>query len=928
MKLKFYITILFAVLSIVSFAQTVSCGVINGSPFCPGTSLQVPYTITGSFNEDNVFTAQISDAVGSFTAPINIGNAVADEAGIVSAQLPFPLAVGTGYRIRVVSSSPVTTGADNGVNISVTASNTPNTNHTKTWIGGSGAWNNPSNWSPCGVPNEASGIVMGANAMVTIPTGFTANIRQVQMTNGAKLTVEAGAVLTCNGTSTYGIELNMAGTNLTNNGTIHCGNIAPITLGGIYLLTGSELVNNTNAIITINDITDNTGFGGEAFFVRGGSSFTNYGLLQIGNDKAVNRSGITTLDGQIINASTGVIDVDRLTTREALGSYGNGTFTNNGSIKIGSLAPINYIGLILSGTGHFTNNANASITINNILGNNGAQGTAIYVSSSGSNFTNAGNLRIGNNKAISQTGIRIERGKLHNLSTGLIEIDSIVNSNAIYTDGAAIITNDGMINIGSKGPIGKIGISLIGTTKLINNALATITVNDILYSGESTFGLYVSQSADFTNAGNIFIGNTKAINHSGIGFFGGQITNTVTGVIEIDRITNSNAVSANGTGNFYNDGICKIGGIAPIASVGISMAGSMQFVNKAGALLEINNIDGFDGISGNSATGSITNNGTIKIGNKGPVKRIGIGLFNGFTLTNNTGGLIEIDSIVGATNSGRGISLNSSSKFINGGVLNIGSTTSINLSCISLSTGQFTNQSTGVVMLNRTRLLDGISGSSTGTFTNAGSVQIGNLAAIGQSGVSLGGGFKFINQANALVAVNNLPVSPAVYIAGNGTSFTNTGAVNIGNLTSIRNGLVLISAGQFTNNQNALVSMDNITGDSSSSVIVSGSGSLFTNAGNLQIGKTTSFERRGIEILLGGQFINQATGLTDLRSFSLYPSDFRAIYLDGNATILSNAGAIKVLLNKLITPTQVFELAGNSSYAGLPLSTLEILVNE
>ena len=53
--------------------QTISTGVIAGSPFCVGASVSVPFTITGTFTAGNVFTAQLSDASGSFASPVAIG---------------------------------------------------------------------------------------------------------------------------------------------------------------------------------------------------------------------------------------------------------------------------------------------------------------------------------------------------------------------------------------------------------------------------------------------------------------------------------------------------------------------------------------------------------------------------------------------------------------------------------------------------------------------------------------------------------------------------------------------------------------------------------------------------------------------------------------------------------------------------------------
>ncbi len=93
-------------------------GTISGS-FCAGTAVSVPYTIAGTYDSGNVFTAQLSSSAGSFASPVNIGTSSSVIAGDISATIPSGTATGTGYRIRVISSSPSVTSKDNGVNITI-----------------------------------------------------------------------------------------------------------------------------------------------------------------------------------------------------------------------------------------------------------------------------------------------------------------------------------------------------------------------------------------------------------------------------------------------------------------------------------------------------------------------------------------------------------------------------------------------------------------------------------------------------------------------------------------------------------------------------------------------------------------------------------------------------------------------------------------
>lgn len=103
-------------------ANSITTGVIIGSPFCPCGAVSVPFTSTGTFNAGNIYTAELSDATGSFAAPVSIGTlASTANAGNISAIIPCNAIAGLNYRIRVTSDIPVTVGTDNGINLEIDA---------------------------------------------------------------------------------------------------------------------------------------------------------------------------------------------------------------------------------------------------------------------------------------------------------------------------------------------------------------------------------------------------------------------------------------------------------------------------------------------------------------------------------------------------------------------------------------------------------------------------------------------------------------------------------------------------------------------------------------------------------------------------------------------------------------------------------------
>ncbi len=113
-------------------SNTITTGVVSPLSYtvdCSnGQTGTVNFTSTDVYNGGNVFTAELSDASGSFATPTSIGTLTASGAnpsGSINFTIPAATITGNGYRIRIVSSDPVIIGTDNGSDITISLTGGP-----------------------------------------------------------------------------------------------------------------------------------------------------------------------------------------------------------------------------------------------------------------------------------------------------------------------------------------------------------------------------------------------------------------------------------------------------------------------------------------------------------------------------------------------------------------------------------------------------------------------------------------------------------------------------------------------------------------------------------------------------------------------------------------------------------------------------------
>jgi len=112
-------------LNVQAFSQeTVTMQPMPSLQYCPGAHENINFEAAGTYNFGNLFIAQLSDANGSFAAPVDLGAVFTASTGsltVTACTIPANTPPGTGYRVRIKSTNPVVVGDDSGEDITILA---------------------------------------------------------------------------------------------------------------------------------------------------------------------------------------------------------------------------------------------------------------------------------------------------------------------------------------------------------------------------------------------------------------------------------------------------------------------------------------------------------------------------------------------------------------------------------------------------------------------------------------------------------------------------------------------------------------------------------------------------------------------------------------------------------------------------------------
>ncbi|MFN5317526.1 MAG: gliding motility-associated C-terminal domain-containing protein [Bacteroidia bacterium] len=103
---------------------------LSSNAFCWGSAVVVEFSATGGFDQNSIFSVELSNPVGDFSSPtvlptLFFSGSVSANNTYIYTQIPSGTPEGSGYRIRIVSSNPSFTGTDNGVDLTITDNTAP-----------------------------------------------------------------------------------------------------------------------------------------------------------------------------------------------------------------------------------------------------------------------------------------------------------------------------------------------------------------------------------------------------------------------------------------------------------------------------------------------------------------------------------------------------------------------------------------------------------------------------------------------------------------------------------------------------------------------------------------------------------------------------------------------------------------------------------
>jgi uncharacterized repeat protein (TIGR01451 family) len=531
---------------------------------------------------------------------------------------------------------------------------------------GGGNWNDPTKWSPNGIPGSGAGDTVSILCCAAYSMNYAMPNELAGFTNASTINFAAGGNLRLGaGTHTNNGTMNVSA------GTLTINNTTLTVPGGALFTVGNATINASAGILACNGC--NMTIGGANVSLNaltlnntGAIVFNTTGTMNLGGGTAINNNSGGTFDlqnnGNIhwitnpqVNFNNNAGAVLKKTTTAGTTQFTNGALLNNNGIVDAQLGTIQIPGGTSSGTFQAASpqsvdfaSAVHTMAGATVLGNG--------VRLNGGTITGAGGLTIPNTAVMTWSS-----GTMSGTGTTTINLGGTLNITGTVTHSQRIIDNFGLVNFTAAG-----GTINMGGAAIFNNKPGATF--DAQNSADSAIHWNVNPQVNFNNEG-LFRKTTTAggvtrftggvlFNNSGtvdgqigtIEIVGGTSTGTfqATSPATVDFKTGThtmNGASILGNGVRLNGGTLN-GPVLNIAPPGVmtwssgTMSGVTTDVTNValGATLKIT---GNVFLSGRG----ISNSGNVVFSSGGGTFNLG----GGTTFTNNAGGVFEDQNTVDAS---------------------------------------------------------------------------------------------------------------------------------------------------------------------------------------------------------------------------------------------------------------------------------------
>jgi hypothetical protein len=823
------------------------------------------------------------------------------------------------------------------------ASHPANAQTNESWTGASGGlWNVAGNWSGDVVPDNGvpsgstynvtinNGSLVNLNTPVTISNLTVASSNTLDIENGEALTI-AGTSLSNGGTVSLGSTVNntllvIGGSNvtlsgggtvtLTNSGTNYIyGATYTDTLTNEETISGGGHIGNDSLTLVNSGIIDSNGTAGLVLFPNGGT--TNTGTIEATAGSTLELYGTTvTNTGGNLLANTGTLQVEAATV-----NGGTVTLTGASTLQLSN-------GIVQGGT--LANSATGTIEV--VAGSNTLGGT----------ITNpAGGI------------LKIDNGAVLNLlagsypTLGTVQLNSGVSTTSLVADGTNVTLSGGTVTLTNSATNYIYGATytdtltneetISGAGHIGNDSLTLVNSGTIDANGSA--GMQIQANGGLTNSGTLLVG-TGDLMH----VFGGTFSNFASGTLT------GGTYSTAGTLEIDQLGTTGSEIVDDAAAIILTGSGSIVDADSKDALVGLTTIattGSFILLGGRNFTtaGSFTNDGILSVGAGSTFAVGGTGSLTNFSGTTLTGGTYDVtgtlefpgaDIVKNAANitlTGTAAKIENSTNSANAlaGFASNAAKSSFALAGDAdfTTAGNFSNKGTLTVGSGSTFAVGGsltnFSGTTltagtfdvSGTFEFAGANIVTNAARITLTGAAS----KILNSTNSANGLANLATNEATgtFILAGKRSFTTTGNFSTAGVVTIGSGSTFSIGGPGAFTQTAGTTTDNGTLAASGGVALSG-GALFgggTITGNLAssgvITPGASAAKTGI-LTDSGAYTQNAGGSLDITIGGTAGTKFDEL----NSTTASLGGTLNIAQAKGYVPTvgSTFKILNFSSETG------------